>query len=691
MLYELSQREVPESLVNLIFEESQGYPLFVEEVYQHLVEDGKVFDAAGNFRTDLALDESDVPENVRLIIGRRLKRLDENEKRALGAAAVIGRGFSFQLLTAISQIDIDELFSAIETAQKLGIVISTSEGPERPFTFRHELVRQTLLAEISAPRREHLHASVADAIERLYPDAIKERAGEIADHLLKAKSFADQQKLLRYLTLAGRSALEAAAFVEAQRNFESALSLGDAVPLTERADLLSNLAMALRGLERSDGTIANLRRAIEIYLRVGDRAKIAAAFNQLTEAFFWAGHFRESAETARRGLAYLQTDVSAYRAGLLASLGLALAAFSRFEPVEEALMEASDIASQLSNPRLVANVRLVWSLVNVQFFRLQEINQDIAQESKSGGESEAPLWERALHLIFLYEASLYLARLEEAARIVDQLEPLARKIGQSYSIVLCIITQAWVDFGKTPELDKFEAALEKVASYDQKTPVAFWEVLCEVQASFIDFFRGNWPAALSHAQASSRSETGSALEGLGFGTLFRQMAYAGDHRGAFAILDEGREWLPRGGRTNARGSWFLLAQLIEGLVILGEKSQAAQFYPLACDLIDTGVVPLWPIFRFAQTVAGIAASAARQWEAAEDHFAIAMEQAKALTHLLEQGEIDRFHAMMLIDRAAPADRVKARALINEALNIYIRVGMPRHIELARSTLDQITG
>src|SRR5208282_6895065 len=83
MLHGLSQRQAPESLVSLIFEESQGNPFFVEEMYRHLIEDGKVFDAAGRFRTDIEIDEIDVPENVRLIIGRRLERLDENEQRAL--------------------------------------------------------------------------------------------------------------------------------------------------------------------------------------------------------------------------------------------------------------------------------------------------------------------------------------------------------------------------------------------------------------------------------------------------------------------------------------------------------------------------------------------------------------------------------------------------------------------------------
>jgi len=236
MLNGLSQSQAPECLVNAIFEESQGYPFFVEEVYRHLIEEGRVFDAAGQFRTDIEIDETDVPENVRLIISRRLERLDESEKRALTAAAVIGRSFSFQLLTATSRIGVDELFIIIEKAQQIGMIIPSSEGSEKPFTFAHELVRQTLLGGISAPRRQQLHAAVADAIERLCPGAVEQQAGDIANHLLKAGSLGDGRKLGRYLTQAGKDTLEAAAFEEALQNFRFALS--HQAPLTQDKEAL---------------------------------------------------------------------------------------------------------------------------------------------------------------------------------------------------------------------------------------------------------------------------------------------------------------------------------------------------------------------------------------------------------------------------------------------------------------------
>jgi hypothetical protein len=148
----------------------------------------------------------------------------------------------------------------------------------------------------------------------------------------------------------------------------------------------------------------------------------------------------------------------------------------------------------------------------------------------------------------------------------------------------------------------------------------------------VDFFRGNWAGALLHSRASCRPEIGSSLEGLGVGELFRQMAYAGDHAGAFAILDEKRAWLPLSGQQNGVGSWLMLALVIEGLIMLGERSQAAQLYPLTLELVGTGAIMLWKISRFAQTVVGVAAAAARQWEAAEEHFKIAMQQAESLPY-----------------------------------------------------------
>jgi hypothetical protein len=130
--------------------------------------------------------------------------------------------------------------------------------------------------------------------------------------------------------------------------------------------------------------------------------------------------------------------------------------------------------------------------------------------------------------------------------------------------------------------------------------------------------------------------------------------------------------------------------VIEGLVMLGEQAHVRQLYPVVRGLVGSGEVALWPMCRFTHTVAGMAAAAAHQWEAAENHFQTALRQAAAFPHYLEQAEIQRFHAMMLMDRAVAGDREKARRLLTEALETYTGSAMPRHIEMTRTLLDGLT-
>lgn len=80
------------------------------------------------------------------------------------------------------------------------------------------------------------------------------------------------------------------------------------------------------------------------------------------------------------------------------------------------------------------------------------------------------------------------------------------------------------------------------------------------------------------------------------------------------------------------------------------------------------------------TAAGIAASAAHQYEAAEDHFRTAMRHAETLPHLLEQA---------LLDRARRGDRETARELLDEALERYTRIGMEKHGELTRELYNKV--
>ena len=64
--------------------------------------------------------------------------------------------------------------------------------------------------------------------------------------------------------------------------------------------------------------------------------------------------------------------------------------------------------------------------------------------------------------------------------------------------------------------------------------------------------------------------------------------------------------------------------------MIGERGRTAELYPLVRELLESGVKCTALEIRFPETVAGIAAGAAGDWERAEQHFLAARKQALEL-------------------------------------------------------------
>ena len=129
MLQSLSRREPSQQLVRVMFAETHGNPFLVEELYRHLVAEGKVGDDAATLRADVSVAEIGVSDNVRLVLERRLERLGEGTRAVLTAAVAIAPSFGFKLLQMLQDhTAVDDLLIALEQVQRMGLFVSTADG-----------------------------------------------------------------------------------------------------------------------------------------------------------------------------------------------------------------------------------------------------------------------------------------------------------------------------------------------------------------------------------------------------------------------------------------------------------------------------------------------------------------------------------------------------------------------------------
>ncbi len=277
--------EPPPELVDAIFRETEGNPFFVLEVIDYLTEQDRLFDAERGWRADLVIGEIEVPQGIRLVIGRRLERVSEACRRTLLLASTIGRAFDYELLEAVVEMDEDALLDVIEDAERGHLVAS---GPGGRLSFTHELVRQTLVSSLSLPRRQQFHRRVAMALERLYGQKPEAHLSELAEHFHLAGTAADLNKAIGYGELAARRALAAYAYSKAEGHLEQALQAQEVLApddTSRRLDLLLALGAAMLPAEEPLRVVNRVApEALAIAEALGDGTRASAACRLAVEA-----------------------------------------------------------------------------------------------------------------------------------------------------------------------------------------------------------------------------------------------------------------------------------------------------------------------------------------------------------------------------------------------------------------------
>ena len=672
----------PAVLSRAVYHETEGNPFFVEEVFQHLKEEGRLFDDAGHWRTDLDTTELQVPEGVRLVIGRRLERVSDDTRKALTVAAVIGRNFALGVLEAAVGIDPDDLLDALEEAGRAQLVSSAPSGREIRYTFSHELIRQTLQQNLSLPRRQRMHLRVAEAIEAAQTDDTDRHAPTLAHHFYQAGLLADTGKTLRFLTIAGKRAQASAAFEEAVGHFTTALSF-ERLDETQRAELLYERGWARRSLAHSEDAIADWEAALSIHERAGNAGAIARTAWPLWWALAWRNREADARAVAERAERAVPDEPAPERARTLALLAGSRGWTRDYAAFERLISEARRLCEQLGDHQLTGQVLGLECTFEWAFLKIDRAmdSSRAAVEALREASDEWDLPHMSTHLAFSHA---FAGAPTEARRLSDEAEALATRVGHAGAMANTASLDAMTSVMLTGDLDELERlARRSIERYERAGPFAFIGL---TWISISRFWRGDWLEAARLADEAMQQERPTLWEEWPLGWRIVLQAY----RGESAWLDEyrrKRDTLRLEERALFSGDAILTLAAVEALAVIGEREQAHRLYPAILEIVRDGV-NVGGLFELTAQTAGIAAACGGQWDAAKQHFETALRQAHDMPHKAALPETRRWYAWMLLDRNAPGDREKARTLLGEAIEMYRKIGMPKHVEIAEQMLTE---
>ena len=163
-------------------------------------------------------DIATLPENVRHLVGRYIARLSERELDIISWAAMLGTEYPLsRLVQVIPDGDTDEVIDAIDEANKLNLMQRVIDRSEI-YSFRHAIVRDTILSNLSLSRRIRMHARSATILEDLRAEGADIPASELIHHFSQCELVHGEEKISRY-------AIEAADFACRQHDYDSARAL----------------------------------------------------------------------------------------------------------------------------------------------------------------------------------------------------------------------------------------------------------------------------------------------------------------------------------------------------------------------------------------------------------------------------------------------------------------------------------
>jgi class 3 adenylate cyclase len=426
-------RDAPEAFTRSVADRTQGNPFFVEELLRDVGAEG-----------DLEGALTQVPESVKDLLLRRMRRLDDSCGRLLTVAAVSGREFALEVLEQVTATAADEVAETLEQAIAAQIV-EESAGSIGRYGFAHALIRETIYEQLSLTRRAGIHRKIGEAIESLHGADSDEHASALAYHFSAA---GDAAKGYRYHLRASAAAQRVYAVEPALAHSTAALAAAAELGIRTEDELELRRVLIERGLMKYrtgevDGGIADFEAALDAARRAGDRATEMEALNAL-------------------GITYLRTDIGVSAAYHEAVLEIALElddrvaatnAFARLAVVychrlefkralelgERALEQARAAGDEVLVGRAIDSVKLaVWQLGDLD--RLEDITGELARLWRERND----LWYLQFALLERTFVPIGRARWDEASERLEDAAAINRRIRDPLAEILMLEASCWL-------------------------------------------------------------------------------------------------------------------------------------------------------------------------------------------------------------------------------------------------------
>jgi tetratricopeptide (TPR) repeat protein len=280
-----SNADLPPRLKELILDKASGNPFFLEETVRTLIEGGVLARHNGTWHVQTDTADIDLPDTLQGLLLARIDRLEEESRRTLQLAAVIGRSFYYRVLQALAETA-GELDRRLAVLLQADLIREAARIPDLEYMFNHALTQEAAYQSILLKRRREFHRRVGEVMEKLFPQRGEELAPVLAHHFAAA---GERQKAQHYFTLAGDVAYRLYANQEAAAHYRRALELflADDRENTKDSETIYYLSGRLgRALELT----ANYGEALRHYERMeawaqthGDRSlALATLLNQAT-------------------------------------------------------------------------------------------------------------------------------------------------------------------------------------------------------------------------------------------------------------------------------------------------------------------------------------------------------------------------------------------------------------------------